>query len=437
MAAEETARPRLTPAQIAAVASGNALEFYDFVTYSFFAVQIGRTLFPGDASQSLILSLATFGVGFVSRPLGGLIIGRMADRRGRKPTMILSFTLMGIGVAGLALTPSYNTIGVSASVLAVLFRLIQGFGLGGEVGPNAAFLLEAAPPRRKSLYLSIHLATADAAVLVAGIVGFSLSSLMSAPTLDAWGWRIAFLIGVSIVPFGLRLRRTLTETLPEDAREPPPPGSLRPLLIVAGAGMLILGAGTISNYTLDYLTTYAQDTLHMPVRSAFGATIVLGLVSAACDLATGWLVDRYGAKRVLVGPWLALMLFAVPTFYALNATRTSTALLGATGLLTLLHIFGSSAAILLFMQALPARVRAGALSLTYALAIAIFGGTTQLVEKLLIRWTANPVAPGWYMVVAVAAGLVGALIIRQPTGAHRGLREGAAVRLPAKDVDAA
>ena len=272
-------RSPLTGKQIAAVAAGNALEFYDFVTYSFFAVQIGRSLFPGDATQSLILSLATFGVGFVSRPLGGLIIGRMADRRGRKPAMILSFTLMGIGIVGLALTPSYAVAGVAASVLAVMFRLIQGFALGGEVGPNAAFLMEAAPPDRRGLYLSIHLATADAAVLVAGVVGLSLSSLMSAPMLDAWGWRIAFLVGASIVPFGLTLRRTLEETLPEEAKAPAPAGSLRPLLITAGAGMLILGAGTISNYTLAYLTTYEQDTLHMEVSSAFVATVVLVLVS--------------------------------------------------------------------------------------------------------------------------------------------------------------
>ena len=407
-------RAPLTAKQIAAVAAGNALEFYDFVTYSFFAVQIGRNLFPGDASQSLILSLATFGVGFVSRPLGGLIIGRMADRRGRKPAMILSFTLMGIGIVGLALTPSYRAIGAAASILAVCFRLLQGFALGGEVGPNAAFLMEAAPPHKRGFYLSIHLATADVATLIAGIVGLSLSTLLTAPQLDAWGWRVAFLIGASIVPFGLALRRTLEETLPAEAREPAPPGSLKPLLLTAGAGMLILGAGTISNYTLDYLTTYAQDTLHMAVRSAFGATVVLGLVSALSDLGTGWLVDRYGPKRVLIGPWLALIVLAVPTFYVLNDMRTASALFGATALLTVLHIFGSSAAILLFILALPARVRAGSLSLTYALAIAIFGGSTQLVEKLLIRWTANPVAPGWYMVCAVTAGLVGALLIREP-----------------------
>ena len=405
---------RLSRAQIAAVASGNALEFYDFVTYSFFAIQIGHALFPGDASHSLILSLATFGVGFVSRPLGGLVIGRMADKRGRKPAMILSFAMMGVAIFGLALTPSYAAIGMAAPVLAVTFRLLQGFALGGEVGPNAAFLMEAAPPNRRGLYLSIHLATADLAVLVAGLVGFSLSSLLTTPQLDSWGWRVAFLIGASIVPFGLALRRTLEETLPPEAKQPAPPGGLRPLLITAGAGMLILGAGTISNYTLSYLTTYAQDTLHMAVSSAFGATIALGLFSALGDLGTGWLVDRYGSKRVLVGPWVALILLAVPIFYFLDANPTPNALFGATALLTVLHIFGSSSAILLFILALPARVRAGSLSLVYALAIALFGGSTQVVLKLLIRWTGSPVAPGWYMMAAVAAGLVGAVMLREP-----------------------
>lgn len=421
------AKSRLGGRQIAAVAAGNALEFYDFVTYSFFAVQIGRSLFPGDSSQSLILSLATFGVGFASRPLGALVIGRMADRRGRKPAMILSFALMGVGIVGLALTPSYRVAGLAASLMAVLFRLLQGFALGGEVGPNAAFLMEAAPPHRRGFYLSIHLATADAAVLVAGVVGFSLSSLLTAQDLEAWGWRAAFLIGATIVPFGLALRRTLEETLPEEANMPAPAGSFRPLLATAAAGMLILGAGTISNYTLDYLTTYAQDTLNMAVRSAFGATVVLGLVSALSDLGTGLLVDRYGPKRVLAAPWIALIVLAVPTFYMLNALRSPSALFGATALLTVLHIFGSSAAILLFIQALPARVRAGSLSLVYALTIAIFGGSTQLVEKLLIRLTANPVAPGWYMVCAVAAGLAGALLIREPSEISA-LRRGASHR---------
>ena len=139
------------------------------------------------------------------------IIGRLADRRGRKPAMILSFTLMGIEIVGLPLTPSYRLVGVAASILAVLFRLIQGFALGGEVGPNAAFLMEAAPPHRRGFFLSIHLATADVAVLVAWVVGFVLSSTLSGAQLDAWGWRVAFLIGASIVPFGLALQRRLSK----------------------------------------------------------------------------------------------------------------------------------------------------------------------------------------------------------------------------------
>src|SRR3954470_3344910 len=406
-------KPGLAGRQIAAVAAGNALEFYDFVTYSFFAVQIGHALFPGDAAHSLILTRGACGVGFVSRPLGGLVIGRMADRRGRKPAMILSFTLMGIAIAGLALTPSYATIGMAAPALAVLFRLVQGFALGGEVGPNAAFLIEAAPPHRRGLYLSIHAATADLAVLAAGLIGLGLSSLLAPDMLDAWGWRIALLLGAAIVPFGLALRRPLDETLAAGAAEPAPSGSLRPFLIVAAAGMLVLGAATISNYTLSYLTTYAQDSLHMAVPAAFGATVVLGLVSVAGDLASGWLADRYGRKRVLVLPWLLLIAAAVPTFTFLSLVRTPAALLGTTAVLTLFHILGSTPALLLFIEALPARIRAGALGIIYALAIAIFGGTTQFAVKKLIDWTGSAVVPGWYMMIAVLGGFVGILLIRE------------------------
>jgi MHS family citrate/tricarballylate:H+ symporter-like MFS transporter len=407
-------RPPLTRGQIASVAAGNALEFYDFVTYSFFATQIGRNLFPGDAAHSLIYSLSTFGVGFLTRPLGGILIGRMADRRGRKPAMILSFTMIGVALVGLALTPSYAAIGGAAPVLAVIFRLIQGFALGGEVGPNVAYLLEAAPPNRRAFYVSLNFATADFAVVVAGLIGFGLSSWLSPAALDAWGWRIAFLIGASIVPFGLRLRRTLVETLPEQSSADVEHSSIRPFLLIAFAGVLILGAGTVGNYTLDYLTTYAQATLHMAVPTAFAATVILGAVSVAGDLSGGWLSDRFGPKRVLIVPWLLLLVLAVPAFGFLSANRTAGALLGTTTALTILHIMGSTPALLLFVQAIPARIRAGAMGFLYAFAIALFGGTTQLFETALIRWTGNPVAPAWYMTAAVVAGLIGAMLIGEP-----------------------
>jgi MFS family permease len=401
----------LTRAQIASVAAGNALEFYDFVTYAFFATQIGRALFPGDKPSTLLLSLATFGVGFLTRPLGGILIGRLADRRGRKPAMMLSFTVMGLAMIGLALTPSYAAIGIAAPLLAIFFRLLQGFALGGEVGPNIAYLLEAAPSNRRGFYISLNFASADLAVLVAGLVGFGLSSALSAAQLEAWGWRVAFLLGAAIVPLGLRLRRTLVETLPSNTGAEASQTSSRPVLPTAAAGLLIIAGATISNYTLDYLTTYAQSTLHMAVPTAFAATVILGLVGVAGDLTGGSLADRFGPKRVLIVPWLLLIFGIVPVFSILNATRTSTALLTSTAVLTTFHILGSSPATIHFVEALPARARAGAIGTVYALAIAIFGGTTQFVETLLIRWTGNPVVPAWYMMTAVMIALAGALTI--------------------------
>lgn len=415
MAGQRDVKARLTSAQIASVTAGNALEFYDFVTYAFFAAQIGRALFPGDQTSTLLLSLATFGVGFLTRPLGGLLIGRLADRRGRKPAMVMSFSMMGLAMTGLALTPSYAQIGMSAPLIAVFFRLLQGFALGGEVGPNIAYLLEAAPRNRRGLYISLNFASADLAVLVAGLVGLALSSALSVVQLEAWGWRVALLLGASIVPLGLRLRSTLVETLPRGTDDSLFPRG-RPLWSTAGAGLLIIAGATISNYTLEYLTTYAQATLRMPVPTAFGATVVLGLVGVAGDLTGGWLSDRFGAKRVLVLPWLLLILSIVPVFNILDQTRTSTALLASTAVLTTLHILGSSPATIHFVSALPPRARAGAIGIVYALAIAIFGGTTQLVETLLIRWTGNPVAPAWYMMGAVVIALTGALSI---AGTHR------------------
>ena len=166
------APPMLLRRHVAAVVIGNGLEFYDFLTYAFFAVQIGHTFFPvKDPTSSLLLSLATFGAGFFTRPLGGFIIGSMGDRLGRRPAMLLSVSLMGLAITGLALTPSYAAIGVAAPVLVILFRLMQGLALGGEVGPTTAYLIEAAPVHRRGFYASLQYATQDCAVLVSGLIG--------------------------------------------------------------------------------------------------------------------------------------------------------------------------------------------------------------------------------------------------------------------------
>jgi MFS family permease len=188
---------------VAAVTLGNALEFYDFTTYSFFALYIGRAFFPSATpGASLLLSLATFGAGFLTRPLGAMIIGPLGDRIGRKPAFLFSFVLMGISMAGLALTPSYARIGVAAPTLVVAFRLLQGFALGGEVGPTTAYMVEAAPLAQRGFYASFQYASQDAAGLLAGILSTLLANILSAGQLENWGWRAVLLLGTAVVPFG-------------------------------------------------------------------------------------------------------------------------------------------------------------------------------------------------------------------------------------------
>jgi MFS family permease len=204
---------RVAPRQIAAVVIGNALEFYDFLTYAFFAVQIGHAFFPSrNPSSSLLLSLATFGAGFLMRPVGGVVIGRMGDRVGRKPAMLLSFSCMGIAMTGLALTPTYASIGIAAPLLVITFRLLQGFALGGEVGPTTAYLMEAAPLEKRGLYASLQYSTQGLAVMTAGLIGVLLARLLEPEALDAWGWRVALQVGTLKVPFGLFIRRSHPET---------------------------------------------------------------------------------------------------------------------------------------------------------------------------------------------------------------------------------
>ncbi|HEX7657707.1 MAG TPA: MFS transporter [Sphingomonas sp.] len=403
----------LSKRQIAAVVAGNGLEFYDFLIYSFFAAQIGAALFPGSSDSKLLLSLATFGVGFVTRPLGGIVIGRVADRRGRKPAMILSFALMGASIVGLALTPSYAAIGMAAPVLAVLFRMVQGFALGGEVGPSTAFLAEAAPPGRRALYVSFQYATQHAAVLASGTIGLILSSVLSKAALETWGWRVAFLIGTLILPFVLIVRRSLAETLRADAPLAETEAGGRSVMVIAIAGLLLLAGGTIGTYTLNYMTTFAQTSLHMAVDTAFAATVVLGLTSVITDLISGWLADRYGRKRTLIVPWVLLIVLTIPAFLVIVHFRNGTALLAMTALLSILMSLTMCPALTLFTESLPARVRAGALGTVYALSIAVFGGSAQLIEQALIRWTGNPMAPAFYMTAAIGIGVIGIVVLKE------------------------
>ena len=410
---QQTAAPILSRGQIAAVAAGNALEFYDFLIFGFFAVQIAAVFFPvKDATNSLLLTLATFGVGFLTRPLGGALIGPLGDRIGRKPAMLLSFGLMGASVVGLALTPSYASIGVAAPTLLVLFRLLQGFALGGEVGPSTAFLMEAAPVHKRAFYVSVQFATQQAATLAAGIVGVLLASLLSPENLIAWGWRIAMLLGAAVVPLALAIRRNLPETLPQTE------GATRPRLTSAQIGLalltlMVLASVTITTYALININLFATRTLGLSAAQAFGAAVIGGACGVVFNPVGGWLSDRIGRKPVMIGAYGLLCLVGLPCFVAMVETRTSGVLYATVALMASLLAVGTPSVMALVAEGLPPQMRSGGIGIIYAVAIALFGGTAALVVTWLTQVTGSPLAPAWYMCAALALGVCCMLPLRE------------------------
>jgi MFS family permease len=400
---------------ILAAVAGNALEFYDFTTYSFFAVQIGHALFPGrTAFESLMLSLAGFGAGFVSRPLGGVLIGAYGDRAGRKPAMLLAFLLMGIGVVGLALVPTYAAIGMAAPMLAVFFRLLQGFALGGNVGPATAYLIEAAAPERRGLYTSLQFASQGFAIAMGGLVGTILASTLDNASLEGWGWRVAIALGAVVLPFALYVRRTLPETFEAKAAGARASWSdLTGHARIIVLGILMLASATVATYTLNNMTPYATVFLHMRVNVSFAATLALGIGTLLFSFPGGIWSDRYGRKPLMIWPRVALLLVTWPLFAMLADHRDAEWLLGVTVIITMFNALCAGPIFAAIAEALPRELRSGALSVVYAVAISVFGGTTQLMETWLIHATGNVLAPAWYLMGSSVLGIVAAVLMRE------------------------
>jgi len=420
--ADAAAAPRIQGRHVAAAVVGNWLEFYDFGVYAYFALQIGDTFFPSHtAFERLLYSLITFGVGFICRPIGAVVFGRIADRVGRRPAMLSSFFLMGVALVGFVLTPGYGQIGMLAPLLAVLCRLVQGFALGGEVGPNSAFLVEAAPTGQRGLFGAWQSASQSLAGISAGAIGLASAHLLSAADMHDWGWRVALGLGALVLPFGLIVRRTLPETRHHDEPKldvhPDHDESAGQLAVLAGHWrVILLGVGliagaTISTYVFNFMTTYAQATLHMGVRTAMLIALTNGAAGFTASLLGGWLSDRYGRKPLMVWPRVVFLLLIWPTFMLVVKIREPALLLALMAGLNFVANIALVPAFVALVEALRKDIRGIATGTIYATAVAVFGGTTQPIVAWLDHVTGNPMAISWYLMAGALVGLIASILM--------------------------
>lgn len=405
------AKPLLSRTQIMVVALAHGWEFYDFSVFGFFAVPIGKTFFPSaNPWSSLLLALLSYGLGFVARPLGALVFGSYADRHGRKPAMLWTVSLMAASTLTMGLMPGYASLGLLSPVLLVVARLLQGLALGGEIGPSSTYLLETAQPHRRARALSWQYTLNGAAVLAAGLIGEGLSLILPGAVLVTWGWRIALLAGVGIVPVGILIRRNLPAATVAVTPVPRTSG-LRAVLanpVHFLSAILVIGSGTVVFSIGSFLTSFALTALHMRSSLAFMSPAALGVATMAFAPVGGRCADRYGRRNTLLASRLGLAIVALPLFAWLAADRIGLALLIVSGVLAALSTLGAAAGLCLIIEGMPERSRALGLALAYTLGISLFGSTTQVLAAALIAWTGDRLSPAFILIGASLAGAMAA-----------------------------
>jgi MFS family permease len=396
------------------VSSGNFLEMYDFMVFGYYASAIGKAFFPtGSPFLSLMLSLMTFGAGFLMRPLGAIVLGAYTDRHGRRAGLLVTLSLMSVGIFSIAFTPGYATIGLIAPLLVLCGRLLQGFSAGMELGGVSVYLSEIATPGNKGFYVSWQSGSQQIAVMFAALVGVVLSNLLSADQMSAWGWRIPLGIGCLIIPFLFWLRSSLQETEAFIARKSRPSTAqiLRSLRVnwnLVLIGTLMVTTTTVSFYMITaYTPTFGSSVLHLAALDSLVVTLCIGASNLFWLPVMGALSDRIGRRPLLFACTALMLVTAYPAMLWLVHEPSFGRLLIVE--LWLSFIYGSynGAMVVFLTEIMPVDVRTAGFALAYSLATAVFGGFTPAISTYLIHVTQNPAVPGLWLSAAAVCGLVG------------------------------
>jgi MFS transporter, MHS family, proline/betaine transporter len=406
---------------IVAATIGNVLEWYDFLVYGYFAVTISEVFFPSNnGTASLLLTFGAFGLSYIARPLGAVVIGTYTDRAGRKAGLTLSIALMMIGTALMAITPGYATIGIAAPAIIMAARLMQGFSVGGEFGSAVAFLSEHAPDRR-GYSASWQWASTGMTAIIASLFGVGLSSSLSHEQLVDWGWRLPYFFGLLIGPAGIYIRSRMVET-PAFLKAKPDAIPVRDLLRRHPIAVLLaMGASIVSNssyYLILYIPTYGEKTLHLPAWTGFMATLVGGVVLAVVSPIAGHWSDKSGRIGIMqIMGWLFL-LTSYPVFYLMVAYPSLATAMFAAAWLNLVKAGYSGVLPSLISELFPVETRAVGMALAYSISVTIFGGFAPFFATWLIAQTGDPLSPSYYL-MATAFFSVVALTAIQRSAAHR------------------
>jgi MFS transporter, MHS family, proline/betaine transporter len=407
---------------IYAATIGNVMEWYDFGVFGYLAGSLALNFFPkNDPAAALLNTFLVFGVGLVFRPLGGIVIGRLGDARGRKPALVLTILMMAAGTLIIGVLPTYASIGVMAPVLLLLARLLQGFSTGGEWGGATAFMAEWSVEGRRGLYTSFQqMSVAGGSLLGVGLAALLTSSIGS-DAVNAWGWRVPFLLGGLFGPIGLWLRRQVDETPPY--REAVAEGEAAEASTFAHAarafGFTVLW--TVSFYVfLTYMPTYTRTQLHLTAEQSLWASAASLLALVVLIPLMGALSDRVGRKRLLLASCVLCFVVPIPGFYVLTQGYGFVSVVLVQIIFSLAISLFSGPGPAAIAEIFPTRGRSTWMSSSYALAVAIFGGFAPFISQSLIDLTGSKMAPTAYVMAAAAVSFVTIVGLRET--AHEPLR---------------